>query len=43
MDDVSDAVSGNMGDITDDAASETELTGNSDINGNPRCVMYSCV
>ena len=33
MDDVSDAVSGNMGDITDDAASETELTGNSDING----------
>lgn len=33
MDDVSDTVSGNMGDITDDAASETELTGNSDING----------
>lgn len=35
MDDVSDAVSGNMGDITDDAASETDLTGNSDINGQP--------
>lgn len=33
MNDVSDAVSGNMGDITDDAASETDLTGNSDING----------
>ena len=33
MDDVSDTVSGNMGDITDDAASETDLTGNSDING----------
>lgn len=33
MDDVSDAVSGNMEDITDDAASETDLTGNSDING----------
>lgn len=32
MDDVSDAVSGNMEDIADDAASETDLTGNSDIN-----------